>query len=196
MATRRRTKGPDRYHHGDLRAAMLLTAWEVVGKQGLDRLSLRAVADALGVSHAAPAHHFPDKGALVEALRGETWRRFAGALEAAPGRGLRATGEAYVHFALRHPRQLQLLFGPGRSPLEEADSGARRAWEVLRQGVAAEVGPRRAANEAGLEALCLAAWSAVHGFSALAIAGVVTSAQTAAQLERLLDVVLKGLRAR
>ena len=82
MASRK--KPAAKYHHGDLRAAIVATAWEVVAKKGVDSLSLRAVADALGVSHAAPAHHFPDKESLREALCAEAWRRFADALELAP----------------------------------------------------------------------------------------------------------------
>ena len=79
MASRK--KPAAKYHHGDLRSGLVTTAWDMVAKKGVDALSLRAVADALGVSHAAPAHHFRDKHALLDALRAEAWRRFADALE-------------------------------------------------------------------------------------------------------------------
>ncbi len=49
--------GQSSYHHGNLRSALLLTALEILEKQGLASLSLRKVAAAIGVSHAAPAHH-------------------------------------------------------------------------------------------------------------------------------------------
>ena len=73
MASRK--KPTAKYHHGDLRTALVATAWDMVARRGVDALSLRAVADALGVSHAAPAHHFPDKESLIDALRAEAWRR-------------------------------------------------------------------------------------------------------------------------
>ena len=58
----------DTYHHGDLRRQLMDGALRVVASDGLGALSLRAVAAACGVSHAAPYHHFADKAALVRAL--------------------------------------------------------------------------------------------------------------------------------
>ena len=48
----------ERYHHGDLQQALLTAAETVLGRDGLQGLTLRAVAREAGVSHAAPAHHF------------------------------------------------------------------------------------------------------------------------------------------
>src|SRR4051812_20284622 len=99
-----RKKPAAKYHHGDLREALLRTAWNLVSRRGVEALSLRSVADEVGVSHAAPAHHFRGKQALVDALRAEAWLRFASALEAAEESGLRALGRTYVAFAMEHPR--------------------------------------------------------------------------------------------
>ena len=83
MATRQTLKKPDsRYRHGDLRGALVVTAWSVIERKGIEALSLRAVADALGVSHAAAAYHFRDKEELLDELRVQAWSRFADALEA------------------------------------------------------------------------------------------------------------------
>src|SRR4051812_24300359 len=122
MATRKKPEG--RYHHGDLKAALLVAAGKVVEKHGVDALSLRSVAEALGVSHAAPAYHFPTKEALLEALRAEAWRSFADVLEASDT--LDAAGRAYVQFATARPRQLQLMFRGGESPLVAPH--AQRGW--------------------------------------------------------------------
>ena len=56
------------YHHGDLRRALLDAAWRLVAEKGLAALTLREVARAAGVSHAAPYHHFPTRTALLDAL--------------------------------------------------------------------------------------------------------------------------------
>jgi AcrR family transcriptional regulator len=56
------------YHHGDLRRALLDAAWRLVVEKGLAALTLREVARAAGVSHAAPYHHFPTRTALLDAL--------------------------------------------------------------------------------------------------------------------------------
>ena len=59
---------PARYHHGDLRAALIARATEVIATGGVDALSLRELARDIGVSHGAPGRHFPDKQALLDAV--------------------------------------------------------------------------------------------------------------------------------
>lgn len=179
MAARRK-KPRSQYHHGDLRSALVATAWEVVARDGVEGLSLRAVAEALGVSHAAPSHHFRDKASLLAAVRLEAWERFADRLEAQAHLGLRATGRAYVAFARAHPRQIELMFGPG-GPTPHAE----RAWNVLRSGVKASAGAKAAA--ADLEAFAAAAWATVHGLATLPLPA------NQWQLERVLDVVEAGI---
>src|SRR5689334_4928518 len=56
------------YHHGDLRNALLESARNILEHDGLEALSLRAVARGAGVSHAAPYRHFPNHEALLVEL--------------------------------------------------------------------------------------------------------------------------------
>ena len=56
------------YHHGDLRAACLSAAMELLDESGETELSLRAVARRAGVSPAAPYRHYTDREALVSAV--------------------------------------------------------------------------------------------------------------------------------
>src|SRR5215210_5327 len=71
------------YHHGDLKATILAEAAVLVSQRGADGLSLRELARAAGVSHAAPAHHFTDRRGLFTALATEGFAMLAGALKAA-----------------------------------------------------------------------------------------------------------------
>src|SRR5690606_29637298 len=95
-------KDPDRYHHGDLRAALLQAAVDVLAERGLGGLSLRECARRLNVSHAAPYRHFADKEALLVELAAEGFVRLADAGEHAMApyeraeERLRAYGLAYV----------------------------------------------------------------------------------------------------
>lgn len=197
MASRK--KPAAKYHHGDLRAALLSKAWGIVTKRGVDALSLRSVADEVGVSHAAPAHHFPDKSALIEALRAEAWRRFADTLEAAEADGLRAVGRAYVAFATAHPKQMQLMFRAGPPPTEETGVQGGRAWAALSRTVAKQLGPKRAADQKELSALAMAAWAGVHGLASLltevSLPEQLEGRSAEALRERVLDVVIAGLAA-
>jgi AcrR family transcriptional regulator len=196
-----RKKRAGAYHHGDLRSALLAAAWTMVSRRGVDGLSLRAVADALGVSHAAPAHHFRDKAALLDALRAEAWGRFAEVLEAA-GRtpqGLRAMGLAYVEFALQHPRQVQLMFRAGaEAPSEVVRQQAIRSWFALESAVAAYVGPG-GTDPGALTARVVACWAQVHGLAMLwtevELPPHVTADDGGAALRaRAVDLILAGLR--
>jgi len=69
------------YHHGDLRAAVLSAAWELIESQGVARLSVREAARRAGVSHHAPYRHFADRDALLDALVIEGFEQLEKAIE-------------------------------------------------------------------------------------------------------------------
>jgi hypothetical protein len=69
------------YHHGDLRDALVRAARTILEKQGLAALSLRGVARVVGVSPAAPYHHFPDKQALLDAVAAQGFDALTAAME-------------------------------------------------------------------------------------------------------------------
>jgi AcrR family transcriptional regulator len=164
-----RKKPAEKYHHGDLRSALLSAAWTAVTKKGVESLSLRSLAETLGVSHAAPAHHFRDRNALLEALRAEAFRRFADALEAGAKTGeVEGMGLSYIRFAMAHPRQMQLMLREGEGELPpEVMEQSMRAWQALVAEVAKNLGPARAADERDLHSMALATWAMVHGLAGL-----------------------------
>lgn len=61
-----KTKKP--YHHGDLRESLLNAATDLIAEGGVDNLSIRKLAEKVGVSRTAPYHHFKDKNALLCAI--------------------------------------------------------------------------------------------------------------------------------
>ena len=65
------------YHHGDLRAALVRAAMELLEESGETALSLRAVARRAGVSPAAPYRHYADREALVSAVAAVGYRELA-----------------------------------------------------------------------------------------------------------------------
>src|SRR5258706_6813060 len=129
------------YHHGDLRDTLLQSALELLESEGIDALSLRELARRVGVSHAAPSHHFPDKRALLAALAAHGFATLADEMDRAatragrdPVRRLTATGVAYVRFALAHPRLFRLMFGSDfdeRDAHPELAAAGERAFAVL-----------------------------------------------------------------
>jgi AcrR family transcriptional regulator len=86
------------YRHGNLRAAALKAAYGRVAKAGHERLSLREVADAVGVAHRSLYNHFRDREALLDAVATEAYSKLAGLLvKAESPQDYTAT---YVRFAL------------------------------------------------------------------------------------------------
>lgn len=156
------------YHHGRLRESLVDAAVAAIEEHGVDRLSLREIARRVGVSHAAPAHHFGDRAGLFTAIATDGFERLAAELEAAGG-DFAAAGVAYVRFATRDRGRFEVMFRPElHRPGDEALAAAMaRAGRVLGAGAAGEPGDARR-NE-------LAAWSIVHGFSTLWNAGAITA---------------------
>lgn len=165
------------YHHGDLRAALIDAAVDAIESDGVDRLSLRDLARRVGVSHAAPAHHFGDRTGLFTAIAADGFDRLVRELEASGGDFV-AAGVAYVRFATAESGRFAVMFRP--ELLREDDpalAAARdRAGDLLRAGAGAGAG----AAAGDTRANALAAWSLVHGFATLWNAGAIDAPAGAA----------------
>jgi AcrR family transcriptional regulator len=157
--------GRDTYHHGDLKATILGQAAQLVAERGADGLSLRELARAAGVSHAAPAHHFTDRRGLFTALATEGFGMLAAALRDARPDFLEAA-LAYVRFAIDHPGHYEVMFDKSLYDATDRDLVAAEtaAGAELAAGVGTLDDPRAKVDP---QAAALAAWSLVHGFSLL-----------------------------
>ncbi|HEV7646640.1 MAG TPA: TetR/AcrR family transcriptional regulator [Actinophytocola sp.] len=143
------------YHHGDLQRVLIEAALELIAERGPAAVSLRDLARAAGVSHAAPAHHFGDKAGLFTAIAIQGNELLA---EALAGGELRDMGVRYVRFAAEHPSHFEAMFRPDLYHRDDPGLLAARARtsEVLRAGV-----------PGGHDQVMLAAWSLAHGFATL-----------------------------
>ncbi len=178
---------------------------------------LREVARRTGVSHNAAYRHFADRDELLAEVAAAAMQQLASAMKAelssveeqepvarAIAR-LRATGRAYVHFALAQPGLFEVAFaatragdGPGHVPEENEDEGPLENDPYALLGLTlddlVEVGAITAVRREGAEALC---WSAVHGFAVLHLHGPLRDVPAEAReesLEQLLDQIERGLR--
>lgn len=181
----------DSYHHGDLKAAILTQAAALVAERGADGISLRELARAAGVSHAAPAHHFTDRRGLFTALATEGFGLLAAALTDARPQFVDAA-RAYVRFALDHPGHYEVMWD--RSLYDDADpalsAAEAAAGAELSRGVGTLADPKAKADPDGA---ALAAWSLVHGFSLLWLNGAVdTTGDPIAAIERLALILFDG----
>lgn len=155
----------DTYHHGDLKAVILAQAATLVAERGAEGVSMRELARAAGVSHAAPAHHFTDRRGLFTALAAEGFRLLAVALEGARPEFIDAAS-AYVRFAVEHPGHYAVMFDKSLYDADDPDLLAAEiaAGTELHHGAGTLTDERAKADPASA---ALAAWSLVHGFSML-----------------------------
>jgi AcrR family transcriptional regulator len=181
----------DSYHHGDLKAVILAEAATLVAERGADGISLRELARAAGVSHAAPAHHFTDRRGLFTALATEGYQLLAANLNAARPKFIDAA-RAYVRFALDHPGHYEVMFD--KSLYDDGDpelvAAAMAAGAELNRGVGTLADGHAREDPEGA---ALAAWSLVHGFSLLWLNKAVdTTGDPVATVERLAAILFDG----
>ena len=164
------------YHHGDLRNALLAAAEEELIAKGSEKFSLRGCAKRAGVSHAAPAHHFKDSQALLQALAARGFARLTDALRteqekavADPKSQLVAAGVGYVRFGITNPQLFNLMFGGHALEMkdEALQKNGEAAFSVLVNSVAKVRGHAAFETEAGWRDVT-ALWSMAHGYAQLA----------------------------
>ncbi len=165
------------YHHGDLRRALLAAAHETIRTRGAARLTLREVARAANVSHAAPYHHFKNKDALLAAVAEQGFRALRQAVEARsaaaarPALALQEAAVAYVLFAVEHPDLFRVMFGPqlaDKSAYPSLQAEAAAAYQAVEEQLARCGLPGEGSSDRAGH-LALASWAVMHGLAMLLI---------------------------
>ncbi|MGW6501705.1 TetR/AcrR family transcriptional regulator [Nonomuraea angiospora] len=210
-----------RYHHGDLRAALLDVAEELVRERGADGWSLREASARVGVSPSAAYHHFASRDALVRALSERILSRLGDHLadacdraadpdaceraageDADPGareraadlhRRLIALGHGYLHWAVEDPAVARLVFGAGATGPDSRVSPHPHDVLTAELDRLADLGALPAASRPGAE---FVVWAPIHGLAVLLIDGLIRVDDARAfdlQAERVIRATLNGL---
>jgi AcrR family transcriptional regulator len=162
-----------RYHHGNLKAALIVAADAIIAQKGVEGFSLREAARRAGVSPGAPAHHFGTATGLLTEVALLGYANLGAALNAvvatgAPAADLRAQAQAYVGFALAHAGQFRLMFRPDLVNRDDPRymQAATHALEGFARTIARQQGQSRAEM-----AQVFVVWASVHGMANLALDG-------------------------
>ncbi len=154
----------------DFRRRLCAAAEGLFAERGIEAVTMRELAQALGVSAMTPYRYFKDKDAILAAVRAAAFNRFAGALEAAgAGSGdavahSRAAGEAYVAFALAEPQAYRLMFDlsqPTESDYPELQTALTRARRTMTAHVEALIEAGLLTGDADLIGHMF--WASLHG---------------------------------
>jgi AcrR family transcriptional regulator len=174
------------YRHGNLPAALLAAARQILDENGLQAVGLRETARRVGVSATAAYRHFTSKEDLLASVAAEGFHELAAAMQSAT-RGanpLTRAGLAYIEFADQNRGLFRLMFGPilaerTKYPALQAASAGVEA--LLLRGVT-DIDERPLNDNLA----AMAAWGLVHGLSHLIVDGFFPGTRAAVQAEEIL----------
>ena len=217
-AARGAVRSKDRYHHGDLRNALIEAATGLAREGGAEAVVLRAAARRVGVSPTAAYRHFAGQADLLEEVKNHGQRRLADSMmeaaggiagdgpEAAVAR-LHALGRGYIRFAVEEPGLFSAAFGGAESPplavrgsggVEAEDQSWRSpAFDMLADCLDALLarGLMPPERRPGAE---ISAWAMVHGLATLVREGPLAGLPAEALehlVERAVSDVVAGITA-
>jgi AcrR family transcriptional regulator len=167
-----------KYHHGDLRRAVIDTALQLIAEQGIESLTLREIANQVGVSRMAPYRHFANKAVLLAALAQEGFQLLLTHLQIAlaqagsnPLNKLRSIGVAYVLYAVANPVHYRVMFDSSlsdRTLYPDLYDTARQSFDCS-LAVIIECQENQLIRAGDPQELAQINWSLVHGLSMLLI---------------------------
>jgi AcrR family transcriptional regulator len=169
-----------RYHHGNLRAALIEVAERLIVDKGPGGFTLVEAATSAGVSPAAPYRHFKNREALLAEVARAGFERFAEKLQIAWDDGrpdaltaLRRMGDEYMHFARYERASYIAMFEAEMDKDNQPDLQAvsRNAYDILTRACAALGGKHPDGTPANPELMSAHIWALSHGIATLFGAG-------------------------
>jgi AcrR family transcriptional regulator len=163
------------YHHGDLRAALIETAIDLIGERGVRDFSMAEASRRIGVAPSAPYAHFADRDDLLAAVTVhgfETFRRdyMPQDPRLGPAERLAELGRAFVRFAAAHEALFTTLFV---AELDKTRHPEIRAAEAPIDAVFEECvrSLTQTGAEPAIEDLAIALEATAHGHAMLLLDG-------------------------
>lgn len=176
------------YRHGNLRAAAIAAAHEEVVAKGYAALSLRRVAERIGVAHRSLYNHFADREALLDAVAEIGFVELAAALTEA-----RSTDDmvgTYVEFALRNARLYALMESRPHATMKHRPALQRAVHLVIGEALRVFGRPERGAAENRRSVMKV--MFLLHGGISLHVAGILDVRGDAGLIAELQAMVAAG----
>ena len=178
------------FKHEVCRAAL-----RIVSVEGQSALSFRGLAKVLGCSHTRVHGYYPNKQALIEALRDFAFGEFAEALESStveienPRDRLLQAGQTYFKFAHEDREAFQVLFSTIVPVKRFTTDNEQRAWNAIQQPIAAAIDAGYLVGDP--DTLTHVFWSAIHGITNLSMTGNI---KYGTNIDEILNLIFSGLR--
>jgi AcrR family transcriptional regulator len=178
ITKRKRTAGQK---HGDLRMELLREGLALLDSQGIESVTIRAVARNAGVAHSAPANHFPSRQALLTAiativftdLADQTVEAIAG-VEDKTEQAIQAFAETCFQFAFDTPNRYQLLWQ--RQLIEQDEPALAREMDRVYTALLSLLRQDQVNRRVDIETDAIAIWSMIHGYISMRLDGNLVAA--------------------
>ncbi len=200
--------GKSRYHHGDLRCALIAAGRGLAEAHGPDGVTFAAASRQVGVSATAPYRHFKDRAEFLDEVAAAIFSEVAESLRAVEAESpkgsveaLIALGKTYVRFHAEHPRLFGLMWNDRehRGDDSAAAKAGRRCFAVLLDAVEAWKA-RNPVAIAPAETIAAPMWLAVHGLASLggtrAFAATAPGMTPDQMIELTVPRILEGVKTR
>ena len=183
----KKNEASGKYHHGEMRKALVQAALEMAAESGVASLSLREIARRIGVSTAAPYFHFKDRQSLLIEIAIEGYGTLLRQLQAAqtrdgsPQKQLEEATVTYLRFSRNQRAHYAIMFSGqffGHERFDEMVGVANQCLEL----VGACIGPALGSNRQEAASATFCTWSLLHGIAMLDQNGVLSESATEQEL--------------
>jgi len=178
-AKQKRTAGQK---HGDLRMELLKEGLALLDSQGVEGVTIRAVARNAGVAHSAPANHFPSRRAMLTAIAAIVFSDLADlTIEAItdlankPEQAIQAFAETCFQFAFDTPNRYQLLWQ--RQLIDQNDPALAKEMERVYAALLSLLRQDQVKHRVDIETDAIAIWSMIHGYISMRLDGNLVAAK-------------------
>lgn len=168
--------------HGDLRFELLREGLTLLDTQGIEGVTIRAVARNAGVAHSAPANHFPSRRAMLTAIAATVFAAMADLIIDAitdltdkPEQAIQAFAETCFQFAFDTPNRYQLLWQ--RQLVDQDDPAVAREMERVYSALLSLLRQDRINHRVDIETDAIAIWSMIHGYISMRLDGNLVAAE-------------------
>ncbi len=168
--------------HGDLRMELLREGLTLLDIQGIEGVTIRAVARNAGVAHSAPANHFPSRGAMLTAIAAIVFADLADLTTEAitdladkPEKAIQAFAETCFQFAFDSPNRYQLLWQ--RQLIDQDHPALAREMERVYSALLSLLRQDQVNHRVDIETDAIAIWSMIHGYISMRLDGNLVAAE-------------------
>lgn len=161
------------FHHGDLKRALLDAGFKLLDGDGIEAVTIRAVAREAGVSHAAPKNHFPSRSALLTAMAEVVFRDLLDQINqnlrsTTPNR-VQVIADALMDFGFEFPARYQMIWR--KDLVDHENTLLLGVMDEIYDLLCAEIQARNN-DEIDVDTHAVALWSMIHGYVDLRLKGV------------------------